>query len=123
MLLLPDSLYEATSQAIYIPAQPSLVTLPPELILEIASHLPPPCSVPQRSGMDLKEECDCRVRQYSLRALSRTCRSLRRISLDLAWEHVELNKGIKERAASPDCGLGLSHRDGLVDMDVLSHVR
>ena len=123
MLRLADSHCEA------IPTQPGLVNLPAELILEITSHLPPTCSVPQRSGADATEECDCRVRQYALRALSRTCRSLRRISVDLAWEHVELNRGTTQTRASSDCSdLGLSHRSELLDavvptMQFLSHVR
>lgn len=70
------------------PARKGLVTLPPELFLEIVGYFP---------EIDIQVILDCRQtlpvefreRFATLRALSQTCKELRLVVLPLAWERLE----------------------------------
>lgn len=79
------------------PKVPPLLSLPAELLLEIASllrsNIPYPyyqdlrlesASFPVDCGWELEENC------FSIQSLSRTCQTLRSICLPLAWESIDV---------------------------------
>jgi len=71
-----------------------LASLPDELCLEVVSHLPAPVVVPTDDCATVDVD-DYLARQQTLIALSRTCRSLRRVFLPLIWQRIEVYKAVK----------------------------
>jgi len=71
-----------------------LTSLPDELCLEVVSHLPAPVAVPTDDFATIDVD-DYLARQQTLRDLSQTCRSLRRVFLPLVWQRIEVYKAVK----------------------------
>ena len=75
----------------------NLHALPPELLLEIMSHLDSPVALVDYSHFDPRCPRFQVRRREALIALSETCRTLRQFFSPFVWERIEVRSGLKIR--------------------------